>query len=227
VATAFIGAMLEVINEWIEKSGRVSAKDCMKCFLLNKPLSPWQSERHTTFQTITSRAEILLDQFAAKLGPTLPPGGSRVHVWHKRIYKKICKGLAQQLARTLLNHGHSCLMIGFDKCSFLNQDLSDPAHADQASCPEMFVTALQRIIKLAITFPHKGSLTGMHSSTQVPWLQTAPSARWGGQLDPLPAWLFMGYDQMAPGPSDMPRAALYFSCLQRYGRPVRFYHIAV
>jgi hypothetical protein len=232
VAAAFLAAMLETINDDIITKNSKSAEECMSCFNLDKPDEPQSSTRHATFEYITSKAETLLEWFEDQHNSSICLPGQEVIDQHNIIYDKLCKGPAHTLAKTLSRLGHRRLVIGFDECTFLNQA---PKIRGETNHRHMSIIAIQRIIKAGDGFPtedftywHVFLDTSSSVFDLVPTRKDAPSGRLADKLDPLPAWTFMGYDQMVPQqPSNSPKEALKISRLRQYGRPVRCHQVLV
>jgi hypothetical protein len=231
VAAAFLAAMLEIINDHIVKNNSQSAKDCLGCFVLDRLDEPHPSTRHTTFENIASRAETLLKEFEDQYNSSIRLPDTDPVDWYNVIYETLCKGPADTLAKTLLHLNHHRLVIGFDECTLLKQASTIYGRTTRSN---MSTKAFQRIIKAADYFPTDGFaywLVFLDTSSSVfkliPPRKDAPSARFTGQLDPLPIWTFMGYDQMAPQPSSTPQEALEILRLRQYGRPVRGHQVSV
>ncbi|EIW79657.1 hypothetical protein CONPUDRAFT_155053 [Coniophora puteana RWD-64-598 SS2] len=211
-------------------------------------IEPLQSKRHHSFLRISELAETLLEDYAEELSskaPDLPSAtidsnpnvdktsadhaakttkDKHIVSWCEEVYQVMVSGAANKLATTLRQHGHRCLVLGFDECRYLN---ARNGKLDADYHP-MSILAMQRIITAADHFLLEGFtlwFTFIDTSSSVlelvPRRGMSKSDRLANDKDPLIPYTSIGFDQMIPSDlSSSPHAALYISRLKLYGRPL-------
>jgi hypothetical protein len=207
-----------------------------RLFKLDEPLRPRESRRHHTFTRVAAHATTLLSQYPqlhraninAEDDVASKDAAALTLAWHHNLYDTFCHSSAKRIAE-LLRNKYAYLVIGFDECRHLNK----ASFADHSlSSPTMSLIALQRIIKAA---DRRRDELG-NFALWFTLLDTSPSvfdlvprrgaaafsSRLAGDLEPVPIWPYLGYDQMATknGVSSSPQEATEVRRLLNYGRPV-------
>ncbi|EIW79940.1 hypothetical protein CONPUDRAFT_155332 [Coniophora puteana RWD-64-598 SS2] len=245
-AAAFLGATSTFLNDICVQEaenltpGRVPP--WVTSFSLQNPAAPRNSKRHRSFLEINEIAEKLLAEHAGVLSrsynaddtyyvedkfsdgciPPLPEA-ERISLWCQQIYRIMVSDAAEKLAATLRRHGHRFLVIGFNKCHYLNdhESLRDAGFT-------MSMLAMQRIIAAADEFSLEDFtfwFTFVSTNPSVfdlgPPREDYPSNNLRHGKDLLPPYMSIGFDQMVPpNLSTSPHVALSLDRLKMYGRPL-------
>lgn len=227
VAAALLGGLMEFLTSHVStlRFSETRADACTRPFELEAKIDEKDSSRYRSFEQVVLRAQVLLQNHAGALPRPQESTGSEWIEWLGNIYSRILHLPLTKLAMQLRLRGHRTFIAGFDECRLLNK----PTSSLNTPRSDMSLIALHRVIQAAgqKTIPDFSFwFTFLDTSSSISLLVPrkgvqAPSIRLGGYLEPLPAFPFLGYDQMAPKePSKTPQEALQVERLRRYGRPV-------
>lgn len=250
LAAAFLGALVAIVADTLPSRNRRNPRALLNAWELDTPNLPKESTRHKNFIAVCALAKQKLSaakEAVINLRATITLKSSisttetpRVTVdWYADLYDLFCDQTFKAFAGELRKNGHNFFLIAFDECTALN--MGDP----KIRSPKyhMSLIALQRIIKAAdnaefatpgVQFWYPFLDTGSAISDLYPKRgDQAPSWRFAGELDPLPPWPHMGFDQLLQeeynsfsGPPN-PSNVLSFDHLKHYGRPVRHFQYTV
>lgn len=208
------------------------AKELTSCFSseLPYPTQPTNSDRFRTFESVVTHAEASLKGANPELVKPLQDDRDAAQPRYVELYEYFCKENAAKVARLLVSRGHKELIIAFDECGALNVS---PNVANSMS-----IMAVWRIVKAADQFSTQlwdGFAfwhTYLDTSSSVfalvpPKGKLAPSERLVASLEPLPPFVYLGFNQMWESGTKSPQEALKIAYIKRMGRPVSCYALAI
>ena len=237
---------MAVVAEKIEARGDSAPQgDWMYDWHLDSATDIVNSRRHTYFAEVAAGAEkLLLDNFKVivetrvsyKMQDTALDATNidSAPVWHNRLFKLLCHPSFAKLSQVLKQRELKWFILAVDECSELNSNKpvpeSDPKPY-QAPLWTMSLIALQRIIKAYDDFvcevPVWFLLLDTNSSVidMSPLGKEAPSDRFEKGHRSLPAWPYVGFNQMAEkdvfvDKDKLPTYVHSMRHLKLYGRPV-------
>jgi len=155
-------------------------------------------------------------------------------VWHKRLFELLCHPSFEKLSQILKKRHVKWFVLAVDECSELNSAKPVPVSGPKpyrAPLWRMSLIALQRIIKAYDDFvsevPVWFLLLDTNSSVidMSPLGKEAPSDRFEKGYRSLPAWPYVGFNQMAKkdvfvDKKKLPTDVHSMQHLKLYGRPV-------
>jgi hypothetical protein len=193
------------------------------------------SRRHTYFSEVAAIAEKLLlinrkvivetrykiQDIVADSSPV-----DSAPVWHKRLFKLLCHPSFEKLSLILKKLHVKCFVLAIDECSEL-----DSTQTYRAPPWSMSLIALQRIIKAYDDFISEVPVWFLLLDTDSPVIdmspfgKDAPSDRFEQGYRSLPAWPYVGFNQMAKkdvfvDKKKLPTEVHSMQHLKLYGRPV-------
>ena len=240
LAAAFLGALMDEVSARLKlkKEPCHSTQSLMDDWELNLPTDPNRSSRNECFAMVKIEAESRLSQNMEELLELRPqsPKSNTDHnsdsTWHQKLFSKFCADSVKRLSSELQRFGQDTFVLGFDECSELSAvNIAYNFPPNRAPLWDMSLIALLRIIKAQDRFDSSGvtfwyplldtasSIYALH-----PFGPNAPSFRLTKALTPLPPWLYLGFNQMAPDKSVISaktaRQLIAIEHLKMYGRPV-------
>jgi hypothetical protein len=237
VVAAFFGSLYEYLLTYMKgQPADADVSSLTACFSpdLKDPYRPESSTRHHSFTEVAKNAETLLKKMSAdpdKAVDIKPREGELRNPSEQfnRLYSYFCEGPTAKLAEHLVSRGQKVMVIAFDECSNLN--IKNPR---KRSFPDQYMSLVStwNIIKAADNFseslpkPFQFWYTYLDTKSSVCPLvprrgMDVSSRRIVGELDPLPPFTALGFDQMKKGASRLPQDALELDYLKHMGRPVR------
>ena len=222
---------MAVVAEKIEARGDSAPQegDWMYDWHLDSATNIDNSRRHTYFAEVAAGAEkLLLSNFKVIVETRVSYKMQDIAadatdldsapVWHKRLFKLLCHPSFEKLSQILKKRHVKWFVLAVDECSEL-------------SSTKPVLIALQRIIKAYDDFvsevPVWFLLLDTNSSIidMSPLGKEAPSDRFEKGYRSLPAWPYVGFNQMAKkdvfvDKKKLPTDVHSMQHLKLYGRPV-------
>jgi hypothetical protein len=200
----------------------------MSDWRLDTPADVTNSSRYRCFAEVEDAANQLLSHSVKPL-QDMRDAQSTVAAWHISLFKHFCSAPAIQLAQVLRQLGQERFVLAFDECSQLG--INKPMSNLRESIMGMSLIALMRIIKASDKFNFEGVTiwylildTNSSIFEMFPQSLNAPSTRLTKELELLPPWSFLGFNQMVEAHHtaniQKPTDVLSVEFLKKYGRPV-------
>ena len=220
--------------------------DWMYDWRLDSAINIVDSPRYACFAEVAARAEqLLLDNYKAIVDTRVSSNFQDIAVddtidsalaSHKRLFIMLCLPSFEKLSQILKKRNVKRFLLAIDECSHLNSNIPVPLPGEKpyrAPLWGMSLIALQRIIKAYDEFvagvPVWFLLLDTDSSVidMAPLGKEASSDRFEKDCRSLPAWPYVGFNQMAKkdifAPANeikLPTHVHSLKHLKRYGRPV-------
>jgi len=222
---------MAVVAEKIEARGDSAPQegDWMYDWHLDSATNIDNSRRHTYFAEVAAGAEkLLLDNFKVIVETRVSYKMQDIAadatdldsapVWHKRLFKLLCHPSFEKLSQILKKRHVKWFVLAVDECSELNSW-------------SMSLITLQCIIKAYDDFISKVPVwfllldTNLSVIDMSPLGKETPSDRFEKGYRSLPAWPYVGFNQMAKkdvfaDKNKLPTDVHSMQHLKLYGRPV-------
>jgi hypothetical protein len=236
---------MAVVAEKIEARSAPHEGDWMYDWHLDSATNIDNSRRHTYFAEVAARADRLLFDNCTVIVETrvsytiqdIAADAANLDsapVWHKRLFELLCYPSFENLSRILKNRHVKWFVLAVDECSEFNSTKPVPVSSPtpyRGPLWSMSLIALQRIIKAYDDFvsevPVWFLLLDTNSSVidMTPLGKEAPSDRFEKGYRSLPAWPYVGFNQMATkdvfvDEKKLPTDVHSMQHLKLYARPV-------
>ena len=235
---------MSVVAEKIEAFGDRTPPfgDWMHDWHLDSAINIVNSRRHTYFAEVAARAEKrLLDnsEIIVETRVSYKMQGiaadvdnlDSAPVWHKRLFTLLCHPSFEKLSQVLKERHVKWFVLAVDECSELNSTKPISISGYRAPLWSMSLIALQRIIKAYDDFVSEVPVWVLLLDTNIsvvdmsPLGKDAPSDRFEKGFRSLPAWPYVGFNQMVKkgvfvDKKKLPTDVHSMQHLKQYGRPV-------
>jgi hypothetical protein len=200
------------------------------------------SPRYTCFTEVATRAEKILSDNCTAIVATRVSYNIQdmtidsAPVWHKKLFNMLCRSSFEKLSRILKKQNAKWFLLAVDECSELDRTKTvDPFREQHDLSPlwGMSLTALKHIIKAYDEFVAEVPVWFLFLDTNSSVIdmdafgQEGPSDRFEKGYISLPAWPYVGFNQMAEkdvfAPAKgkkLPTHVHFMKHLKRCGRPV-------